>query len=228
MSRLDRGRYRTRDAAGLRAPERRWERWLERLVLVFPIVAGVGVLGVVASAPVSALRNGVVVIVAVAAVTLRVGIPVCLYLDATELSRSSVGWRPNRWLYAGAALLISAPLVALAYLYRRYDRVPPPKPRRHWWLAVALAAFVAPVSIGVGLAGGGVDGVTILAVASTLAAGLLPVGIFRDAAYVTVSDSRWRPNPALYLGFAYVALLVAVLQPALAAYYLGRRSREGP
>lgn len=206
MSRRDGGRVRARGRVGLRTPDLRWERWLERLLLVFPVVAAV----------------------AVAAAALRVGIPVCLYLDATELSRRSVRWRPNRWLYAGAALLVSASLAGLAYLYRRYEIVPPQPPGRHWWLAVALSAFVAPASVAVGLSGGGVELVTAVAVASTVAAGLLPVGIFRDAAYVDSCDCEWDPNPALYLGFAYVALLVAVLQPALAAYYLGTRYRRGP
>lgn len=228
MSWRDRGRDRTRDYVGLRAPDVRWERWLERLLLVFPVLVGAGVLGVLASGPVSILRRGVLAVVAVAAVSLRIGIPICLYLDASELSRSSVRWRPNRWLYAGGALLVSAPLAALVYLYRRYEHAPAPKPGRHWWLAVALAAFVAPASIAAGLVGDGVELATVLAVASTLAAGLLPIGIFRDAAYVTASDARWNPNPAMYLGFAYLALLVAVLQPALAAYYLGKRYRRGP
>lgn len=235
MSRRDSGRDRTRDRGdrtrdpvGLRAPQRRWGTWLERLLLALPIVVATGVLGVVGSAPGSALRGGVVVAVAVALVGLRVTIPVCLYLDATEQSRSSVRWNPNRQLYAATALSISASLVALVYLYRRYDLVALPEPRRHWWLAVALAAFVAPVSLTVGLADGGVDLVTTLAVGTVLAAVLLPVGLVRDAAHVAGSDGHWRPNPALYLGFAYVALLVVVLQPALAAYYLGRRSREGP
>ena len=208
-------------------PPTRWGRWLERLLLVFPVVVGAGVVAVLADAPVPAVRWTVLSGVALAALCIRLGIPVFLFLDARALNRSAVTWEPNRWLYAGAALFVSAPLVALVYLYRRFKHVPPatgagPWAAR-WWTAVALAAVLGPLAFVVGLVGTVAAVGTVLAVATTVAAGLLPVGIYRDASYVRAADTSWNPNPAWYLALAFLSLLVVVLQPVLAAWYLGTR-----
>ncbi|MEF8807725.1 hypothetical protein [Natronomonas sp.] len=206
-------------------PSPRWSHWLERLLLIFPVVVGAGVVAALAKAPVPGIQRAVLLGVGVAAVTIRVGIPVCLFLDARGFGDSDVSWAPSRYLYAAGALLVSAPLVALVYLYRRYEHVPPTVRGRYWWLAVATAAVIGPLTVLVGLFGTAATVGTVLAVAATVTAGLLPVGIHRDAAFVRRSRYRWNPNPALYLGIAFLCLLVAVLQPLLALGYLGKRYR---
>jgi hypothetical protein len=206
----------------------RWSRWLERLLLIFPVVVGAGLVAVLAEAPIPEVRRAVILGIAVAAVVIRVGIPVCLFFDAGNVTDSAADWEPSRYLYAGGALLVSAPFFALVYLYRRYEHVSPTAGSRYWWLVVVLAAVVGPLTIIIGLLGTTAAVGTVLAVAATIAAGLLPVGIYRDAAYVRTSPSRWNPNPALHLGLAFVCLAVAVLQPLLAGWYLGKRYRARP
>lgn len=209
------------------APSPRWNRWLERLLLVFPVVVGAGVVAVIAEAPVPQIRRAVLTGVAAAALAIRLGIPAFLWLDARAIDRSEVPWEPNRYIYASAALLVSAPLVALVYLYRRYEYLVPSVADSHWWVAVAVSGAITPLTVAVGLYGTVVAVSTVLAFATTIAAGLLPVGIYRDAAYVRASEYRWNPNPALYLGVAFVCLAVAILQPLLAVWYLGKRYRAG-
>lgn len=206
----------------------RWSRWLERLLLIFPVVIGAGVVAIFAEAPIPEVQQAALLGVGIVAVTIRLGIPVCLFFDAEKVADSATDWEPNRYLYAAGALLVSAPLVALVYLYRRYEHVPPTASGRYWWLAVALAAIVGPLAVLVGLLVTTAAIGTVLAIAATVAASLLPVGIYRDTIYVRRSGYRWNPNPALYLGVGFVCLAVAILQPLLAGLYLGKRYRTRP
>ena len=106
------------DRAGANATV--WFLALEKLLFALPALVGLGIAGVLQERGDPTIQSGLVVFAAIGAVALRIGIPICVFLDATRLR--SHAWRPNRWAYALAALAVSAPLVGLFYLYRRHDR----------------------------------------------------------------------------------------------------------
>ncbi|WP_336343405.1 hypothetical protein [Halalkalicoccus ordinarius] len=79
-----------------------------------------------------ALVVGIVAIYALLGLVLTLLLPVALYLDATELTESTVAWSPDPILYGLVGLLnfLAAPvvgiIVALYYLYRRHEHVGTP------------------------------------------------------------------------------------------------------
>lgn len=91
-----------------------------------PQVVGPAMSGVVA------LVVGIVAIYALLGLVLTLLLPVALYLDATELTESTMAWSPDPILYGLVGLLnfLAAPvvgiIVALYYLYRRHEHVGTP------------------------------------------------------------------------------------------------------
>lgn len=91
-----------------------------------PGVGGPAMFGVVA------LVVGIGAIYALLGLVLTLLLPVALYLDATELTESTVTWSPDPILYGLVGLLnfLAAPvvgiIVALYYLYRRHEHVGTP------------------------------------------------------------------------------------------------------
>lgn len=208
-----------------------WYRLLETLLFALPPVIGVGIVGVLRSYPDPLVGRAILAIASVGGLAIRIGVPICLFFDGREL-RQRGQLRANYPLYALGALVISAPLVGIFYLYRRHQRVAVAPGWDGWWIVVAaslggslsgipiaLLAYVLALPAAV---------VAIPATFGALALAALPVGIYRDARYVRNTTSRWRPNPGLYLGLAFLSLLVPLLQPVLAAYYLLRRSGGSP
>lgn len=205
-----------------------WFLALERLLFALPPLVGLGIAGVLQERSDPTIQSGLVVFSAVGAVALRIGIPICVFLDATRLR--SHAWGPNRWAYALVALVISAPLVGLFYLYRRHERVGTPVARGFWWYLIVLAAIGAVGTIPLVLVALALDlpdaFVTVPATIGAIALSVFPLAVYKDAEYVRAgSGRRWRPNPATYLALAFLSLAVTVLQPFVACYYLYRRHR---
>ncbi|WP_254766351.1 hypothetical protein [Salinilacihabitans rarus] len=204
-------------------------RVAERLCYLFPPVVGVGAVGVLREVdPAVPLLGWTLVLVgSFGYALLTLGMTVALFLDARQV-RETGQWLPIPWLEAAFAFLW-APAAGVFYLYRRHRRFGTPAGRSEWWLVVALslAASVlglAAAAVGYVLAIPGLV-TTAAGVAGAIAVGAFPVSIHRDAAYVSTRRASWRPNPAAYLGAAFVSLFVPVVQPALAAYYLAKRRR---
>ncbi|AFZ72670.1 hypothetical protein [Natronobacterium gregoryi] len=208
-----------------------WARLLERLCYLFPPAVGVGVVGVLQDLEyaVPGLRPALLIVAALGYTVLTLGVATVLFFDARRVRRqpgAGGNWRPRPWLNAVFAL-VWAPAAAVVYLARRHRRFGTPAGRSGWWLVVAaslsatvvgfaaatvavLFAIPTLLTTGVGLAG-------------AVAFGAFPIAIHQDAAYVCTQRSSWRPNPGVYLAFAFVSLFVPPLQPLLAVYYLYRR-----
>lgn len=209
-----------------------WYRLLESLLLAVPPVIGVGIVGVLQDHPDPLIGRTLVVVASAGSVLIRTGVPLAIVFDGRELRRRGA-WSPNAPLYALGALLISAPATGLLYLYRRHGRVAVSPGWDGWWIVVAASlggvlsgvpvALIAYVLALPPLV------VAIPAVLGSLALAAFPVGIYRDAIHLrNRSREGWRPNPALYLALAFASLLVTVLQPPVAAYYLYRRQTTLP
>lgn len=210
-----------------------WARVVERLLYLFPPVIGVGVVGVLQESDpgVPGLQWGLVLFGTFGYTFLTAGMTVALFLDARRVRRqprASGQWQPNPWLNAVFALLW-APVAGVVYLLRRHRRFGTPPGWGGWWIviAVSLAATLfgaVAAAIGIVLA---VPGLVTSAVglAGAVAVGSFPVAIHQDAAYVCTRASSWRPNPGLYLGFAFLGLFVPPVLPIVAGYYLLRRRR---
>ncbi|ELZ22856.1 hypothetical protein C477_03539 [Haloterrigena salina JCM 13891] len=208
-----------------------WARIVERLLYLFPPIVGVGIVGVLQDAEpgVPGLQFVLLLLSGFGYTALTLGLLVAIFFDARRIRRrprASGNWTPNPWLNA-AATLVSPPIAGVAYLVRRHRRFGTPAGRSDWWLVVAVslattlfgfvAAAVAIVFTIPGLLAAAVG------LAGTVAVGSFPVAIHRDAAYVCTRTRSWRPNPALYLGIAFLSLFVPPLQPIVAGYYLVRR-----
>lgn len=204
-----------------------WYRLLETLLFALPPVIGVGIVGLLQDHPDPLVGRVILTVASVGGLAIRIGVPVCLFFDGRELQERGQ-WRANYPLYAIGALVVSAPLVGIVYLYRRHERVAVAPGWNGWWIVVAaslggslsgilvaLIAYVLALPAAV---------VAIPATLGALALAAFPVGIYRDARYVRTTTAGWRPNPGLYLGLAFLSLLVPLIQPPLAAYYLLRRS----
>ncbi len=153
--------------------------------------------------------------------------------------RKRTGWHPNPLLY-GLAALVWAPAAGILYLHRRHRHYGTPAGRSEWWVVIAVAlcaTFVgtATATIAVILFMPTLLATT-MALVGTIAFGVFPVAIYQDAAYVCArgqagsgsrrgdgSTQTWTPNPSTYLGLAFCSLFLPLLQPIVAAYYLGRR-----
>ncbi|XVH32871.1 hypothetical protein ACNS7O_06720 [Haloferacaceae archaeon DSL9] len=222
---------------GTEAPRRRaidaddgWCWGLERLLFLLPPLVGVGLVGVLGETGTPYLADGLVLFTTVGYAALTVGIPLCIVMDARDLAERSPdavgGWRPRGWLYALAAV-ISAPIGGVVYLYRRHEHVATAPGGEHWWavVAVALGAYLLGLALTIVGFVFAVPGVlrSGLGLAGAVVYGVFPIAIYEDATYVRARHEAWRPNPALYLGVAFLGLFVAVLQPVLAGYYLARR-----
>ncbi|MCH7660577.1 MAG: hypothetical protein IH933_08315 [Euryarchaeota archaeon] len=204
-----------------------WYGLLETLLFALPPVIGVGIVGLLQNHPDPLVGQLLFSVATVGGLAIRVGVPVCVLFDARGL-RAKRLWRPNGPAYALGAFFVSAPVFGLLYLYRRHERISLAPSWDGWWVLVAASL------------GGAISGIVVVSLtyllslppailaAPALVSGItlaaFPVGIYRDAIYVRNSSRKgWRPNPALYLALAFVSLLVTVLQPPVAAYYLLRR-----
>ncbi|TYL39780.1 hypothetical protein CV102_05715 [Natronococcus pandeyae] len=210
-----------------------WARVAERLLYLFPPVIGVGIVGILQDVEpgVPGLQWGLVLFSSFGYTFLSLGLAAALFLDARRVRRrpqASGHWQPNP-LFNAIFALLWAPVAGVVYLFRRHRRFGTPPAWSGWWLVVAVslaatligtvAAVIAVVfslprllTTAVGLAG-------------AISFGAFPVAIHQDAAYVCTRADSWRPNPGLYLGFAFLSLFVPPLQPMLAGYYLLRRRR---
>lgn len=202
-------------------------RVAERLCFLFPPVVGVGLVGVLRELDpgVPGLGRGLVLVGTFGYTVLTVAMAVALFVDARRVRDSGV-WRPTPWLYALAAVAW-APVAGVVYLTRRHRHFGTPPGWSGWWLVVAgsllvtvAGSVVAAVAFVLELPG---VVTSAIGIAGAIAVGLFPVAIHQDAAYVCTRGSPWRPNPAGYLGLAFLSLFVPPLQPLLAAYYLLRR-----
>lgn len=142
--------------------------------------------------------------------------------------RQSRRWRPTAWQYMLPAILWP-PIVGVVYLAVRHNRQPSTATASGWWFAVAVGFGAYAFGLLLSLVGVsfGFPRVLIagIALAGTIAYGVFPAAIYRDACYAQSTGGRWQPNPGVYLGLAFVSLFVALLQPVVAGYYLVRRSR---
>lgn len=208
-----------------------WARVIERLLYLFPPIIGVGIVGVLRDVGpgVPGLQFVLLLLSGFGYTALTFGVLVAIFFDARRIRRrprAGGNWTPNPWLNAAAAL-VSAPVAGVVYLVRRHGRFGTPPGRSGWWIVVTVslattlfgfvAAAVAIVFTIPGLLAASVG------LAGTIAVGSFPVAIHRDAAYVCTRSRSWRPNPALYLGIAFLSLFVPPLQPIVAGYYLVRR-----
>jgi hypothetical protein len=206
-----------------------WLSALEGLLFLLPPLVGVGVVGVLRAYPDPLVGRAMVLVASVGGLCIRLGVPICLYFDAGSLQKEG-SWRPNRALYVLGALLVSAPAVALVYLYRRHRRVSVEAREGRWWIVVgaALAGMLVVVPIAALSLAIDVPGpvTTLAALVGALALGVLAPAIYRDAVYVwnrRRSTRGWRPNPALYLALALVGVTLPLLAAVVAGYYLWRR-----
>ena len=208
-----------------------WARLIERLLYLFPPVIGVGIVGVLQDAEpgVPGLQLALLLLSGFGYTALTLGLLVAIFFDARRIRRrprASGNWTPNPVLNAAVAL-VSAPVAGVVYLVRRHRRFGTPPGWSGWWLVVAVSlattlfGFAAAV-IAIVLT---IPGLLTAAVglAGAIAFGSFPVAIHQDAAYVCTRNRSWRPNPALYLGIAFLSLFVPPLQPIVAGYYLLRR-----
>ncbi|MFA9425830.1 hypothetical protein [Natronorubrum sp. A-ect3] len=208
-----------------------WARMTERLLYLFPPVIGVGLIGILREADpgVPGLERGLLLVGSFGYTILTLGLAVALFLDARRV-RSQGGasshWKPNPWLNAVFAL-IWAPAAGVYYLFRRHKRFGTKPGWSGWWFVVAVSltatlfgAITAGIAVILVLPG---LFLTAVGLAGAIAFGTFPIAIHQDAAYVCTYGDGWRPNPAFYLGVAFVSLFVPPLQPIVAGYYLTRR-----
>lgn len=216
-----------------------WARIAERLSFLFPLAIGVGAIGLLAEYDpgVPGLGLALVLVGSFGYAILTLALVLVLWLDARRIrsrfepngdSRLKDQWKPRPVLVAIGALIL-APAAAVGYLYRRHKRYGTPAGWSGWWSIVAFSLVVSVFGLTLAIVGFvlAVPGLaaTALGVAGTVAVGAFPAAIHQDAAYVSHASDFWQPNPAGYLGLAFLSLFVPLLQPALAAYYLVRRRR---
>lgn len=207
-----------------------WGALVERLCFLFPPVIGVGVVGLLQDVDpgVPLLGRALVLVGSVGYAVLSVALAAGIWLDARERAGGDQ-WRPRPWANALPALVVG-PFAGVVYLARRHRHFGTSPGWSGWWTIVAL-------SLGTTLAGTGAALVGVLfavpelvrtgvGVAGAVAVGTFPVAIHQDAAHVCTVGGRWRPNPGLYLGLAFLSLSLPPLQPLVAGYYLLRRRRD--
>ncbi|WP_336342785.1 hypothetical protein [Halalkalicoccus ordinarius] len=206
-----------------------WLRTLEGLLFLVPLVLGVGIAGVLQRHPDPRVGRTMVLLASAGGLLVRVGVPICLFLDAGTIRGGDGGWRPDRTPYVLVGLAFSAQIAGVVYLYRRHRRVPVEESEGRWWLVVT-ASFagmlvgipIALVSLSFALPA---PVAALPALVGVVAIGLLPPAIYRDAVHVRSHrpGGRWRPNPGLYLGLALAGVTLPILSPFVAGYYLYRR-----
>ena len=207
-------------------------RLVERLCFLLPPVIGVGVVGVLQETDpgVPLLGRGLFLLGTFGYVALSVILAAAIVLDAHSI-RTANGWDPNPGLYGVAALAV-APLAGVIYLARRHRALGTAAGPSWWWTVVAFSLATTLI----GFAAAAVGAILVIpelavsgvAVAGAIAVGTFPIAIHQDAAYLTErtgANGRWRPNPGVYLGLAFLSLSLPPLQPVLAGYYLWRRRR---
>lgn len=210
-----------------------WARLAERLCYLFPPVVGVGAIGILREADpgVPGLERGLLLVGTFGYALLTLGLAITIFFDARRVRsqpRASANWNPQPWLNALFAI-VWAPAAGVVYLARRHRRFGTPPGWSGWWFVVA--ASLVTTLVGFAVAGVAIvfaiPGLftTAIGLAGAIAFGTFPIAIHQDAAYVCTHGDSWRPNPGLYLGFAFVSLSFPPLQPLLAIYYLYRRWR---
>ncbi|MFP8957877.1 hypothetical protein ACLI4Y_14215 [Natrialbaceae archaeon A-CW3] len=206
-----------------------WGRALERLCFLYPPVIGVGAIGVLGDLDpgVPGVQWALFAIGSFGYTVVTIGVMVALYLDAHRF-RDHPSWHPSPVVYPAVAF-VAGPLVAVVYLSRRHRQLGTPAGWDGWWLVIALSLCtsvlgIASIVVAIVFQLPGLL-VTAAGLAGTIAVGAFPVAIHQDAAFVSIHEPGWRPNPGTYLGLAFASLFVPVFQPLLAAYYLVRRSQ---
>ncbi|WP_247003597.1 hypothetical protein [Halosolutus gelatinilyticus] len=210
-----------------------WARLIERLCFGIPPVVGVGLIGVLRETEpgVPYLERGLVLVGTFGYTALTLALAIALFFDASRVRRRggvSSHWTPSPWLNAAFAI-VWAPAAGVFYLYRRHKRFGTRPGWSGWWLvvAVSLATTVLGIAIAIVAYALALPGLlsTAVGTAGAIAFGAFPIAIHQDAAYVCIQGQGWRPNPGLYLGLAFLSLVVAPLQPIVAGYYLLRRRK---
>ena len=210
------------------AVESKWSRVLEYAVFGFP--AMIGIAGLLVFFPFSSSSGGMSLFPRLIAVltlvsllgglVLSVLIAVSLYFDAKLVRDADVAWNPSSALYGVAGFFFSG-LVALHYLYQRYEYTASSAAWSNWWYGVAACLAVAVVA--------GVSG--FLPVAGTVgllgvvlvSAGVLPIVIYKDAVHVRGTDSDWLPNPVNYFLAVFFGSFLFVVPAIVGGYYLYKR-----
>jgi hypothetical protein len=206
------------------------------LAVVVALALGLGpsllTTGVVDAA--AASLPGVLLLLAVLAlVTLRVVGPVLLVLDARRVRAVGdvVDWEPSSGRYAVATALFGV-VAATYYLYRRQEWIVDWEGGRSWWLLALGVGLVTTATQAGAIALGSTPAAPALgAVVGVLGylcgVAVLPALVYRDASYVRLHATDWRPNPIAHYAAAAVAALCSV--PGLLAFlgiYCYRRHHE--
>lgn len=215
----------------------RWSRILEYCVFAFPVMLGFtfGLVGLIYAGGSSAsggTAGGLELIVGatVAAsvlfgfvgILISIVMAVALYKDAKLVSGADVDWSPSPVLYAVGGFFLSG-LVGLHYLYERYNRLSMPATGNKWWYGVAASFAFAGIGLGVSLS---LLPPLAMLFASGLATLVLPVAIYKDAAYVRSNGDGWTPNPVNYFLASLVLAPLLVAPPLVGGYYLFQRNRH--
>jgi len=152
--------------------------------------------------------------------------PFVLYLDTKKLNEADLEWQPSPVLYAVLGLFFGY-LMKLHHIYKRHQYVVDWVERDFWWVFVAagtvLPAILLALAFSVGMNSGTVLPFLLVGLA-ILTAVPFPLAIYRDATYVRLNSSGWRPNPGNYLNLAvFFFVLAPVAFPITGGYYLVRR-----
>lgn len=211
--------------------ESKWADALEYAVFGLPAMVGVACLFALYSFGGSFTgTNPLVRLVAVLWIVSFVGgfvlntlMAVSVYFDAKKVRDADVSWDPSPVLYGVATFFLSG-LVALHYLYNRYEYTDASSTWESWWYGVAACLAVVVVAVAVSLApistGLGVLGFVFAS------AGVLPIVIYKDAVHVRGTDSDWLPNPVNYfLGVLFGSILL-VVPAVVSGYYLYKRHKH--
>jgi DNA-directed RNA polymerase subunit RPC12/RpoP len=150
-----------------------------------------------------------------------------IFFDIRKIKRESRGdleWDPSTVLYLVGALFFV--LAVWQYLYVRHKKTSMPTSSPKWIYGV-LSTFL--IGVGGSILGdlAGLNSVTSLSSGVFL---LLPIFIYKDAAYVRSLSLKWSPNPINY-HFA-TTFFFGLLTIFIAPYYLYKRNKyvrgEGP
>lgn len=150
-------------------------------------------------------------------------IAVSLYFDAKKVRDADVRWDPSPVIYGIGGFFLSG-LVALHYLYKRYEHTAASSAWDNWWygvvacltiVVVAIVASALQVPITIGTLG------TLF-----VSAGILPIVIYKDAVHVRGSDSDWLPNPVNYFVAILASSVLLVVPAMVSGYYLYKRHKH--
>lgn len=211
--------------------ESKWASVLEYSVFGFPAIIAIGFLFAVVPFGGSTssvgfypkLLGALLLVSLVGGLALTVLVAVSLYFDARKVRSADAAWNPSPALYGVGGLLLSG-LVALHYLYERYEHTAAAPAWDNWWygvvacltvVVVAGATAVLPISTTMGMAAGIV-----------VSASVLPIAIYKDAVSVRASGGDWLPNPVNYFLAVFVGSFLLVVPAVVSGYYLYKRHKH--